>query len=485
MAQRQYATVTPAEIKRACEKKNCERSLYEFVKRAWSSINSAPFEESWAVEALCLHLEAVTRGEVKRFLANYPPRCSKTIVTSVCWPIWTWLQKERSTTSGPGVRFLCASYNDDLSRNSADKMRSLINSPWFQARWGDRIKIRKDKDRKSDFANEQGGGRISTSMKGGIIGRGGDIIMIDDPHNTQTAESDADRLSTLRGREWWQYWPPVDYPQYKDTARNKLPPISFALASLDTAYGDKEENSVNALTIWGLWQHATSHDAYVIAANDGQIMRLPKDERPKVCLMYAWTKKLPINGEDEERPDFDDDGEPLSDKAWNSGKWLERRQKKWGLVEWVVYSCKLFKVDLLLIEDKTRGKDVLNEIMRLHSNEDIACQLHPVDGDKTARLYRVQPIFSKYQVYAPTFYDESQDMWVAPSWATKVIDAVSIFPKGKQADADLVDTTSQALGWLRDRDLLKRNDEAARDYEEAQKFRPRPKDMTAHYEGRT
>ena len=136
---------------------------------------------------------------MKRFLANYPPRCSKTIVTSVCWPIWTWLQKGRSTTSGPGVRFLCASYNDDLSRDYADKMRSLINSPWFQARWGDRIKIRNDKDRKSDFANEQGGGRISTSMKGGIIGRGGDIIMIDDPHNTQTAESDADRLSTLRG----------------------------------------------------------------------------------------------------------------------------------------------------------------------------------------------------------------------------------------------------------------------------------------------
>ena len=131
-------------------------------------------------------------------------------------------------------------------------------------------------------------------------------------------------------------WPPVDYPQYKDTARNKLPPISFALASLDTAYGEKEENSFNALTIWGLWQHATAHDAYVIAANDGQIMRLPKDERPKVCLMYAWTKKLPINGEDEERPDFDDDGEPLSEKAWNSRKWLERRQKKWGLVEWVV-----------------------------------------------------------------------------------------------------------------------------------------------------
>ena len=58
-------------------------------------------------------------------------------------------------------------------------------------------------------------------------------------------------------------------------------------------------------------------------------------------------------------------------------------------------------------------------------------------------------------------------------------------PEGQASDADLVDTTSQALGWLRDRDLLKRDDEAARDYEEAQKFRPRPKEMAAHYEGRT
>jgi len=148
-----------------------------------------------------------------------------------------------------------------------------------------------------------------------------------------------------------------------------------------------------------------------------------------------------------------------------------------------VWSCKTFRVDRLLIENKTRGKDVLNEIMRLHANEDIQVELNNVDGDKVARVYRIQPTFSKHQVYAPTFYDQSSESWVPPSWVSSVIDQISVFPKGKAAD--LVDSSSQALGWLRDRGLLKRADEAARDYEDAQKFRAAPKEMAAHYEGRT
>jgi hypothetical protein len=188
-----------------------------------------------------------------------------------------------------------------------------------------------------------------------------------------------------------------------------LPPVSFVVASLDTAYGDKEENSQSALSIWGLWQHATRHDAYRIAARDGEIMRLPADENPKVILMYAWAKHLNLNGEDEEKPDFDDDGNPVTEKAWNnSPKWLERRQKKWGLLEWVVWSCKKWKANLLIIENKTRGKDVLNELVRLHGDYDIATELNNVDGDKRARLYRVQPIFSKKQVFVPNSSTKSQ-----------------------------------------------------------------------------
>ena len=42
-------------------------------------------------------------------------------------------------------------------------------------------------------------------------------------------------------------------------------------------------------------------------------------------------------------------------------------------------------------------------------------------------------------------------------WADMVINQCAIFPKSK--NDDLVDTTSQALRWLRDMGLLERNEE--------------------------
>jgi len=188
-----------AATKKAIDKHLAERSLYQFVRQAWSSIETAPFVDSWAVEALCVHLEAVTRGEIRFLLVNFPPRCAKTLVTAVFWPVWTWIQKEISHTSGPQVGILGASYGQDLSLKSSDKMRDLISSPWFQEHWGDTIKIKAGSDTKSDFANTKGGYRQATSITGRLLGYGGSVIIVDDPHNTEDVESEAERDAVLRG----------------------------------------------------------------------------------------------------------------------------------------------------------------------------------------------------------------------------------------------------------------------------------------------
>jgi hypothetical protein len=87
-----------------------EDSLIDFVRAAWSAIDNSTFCNNWAVEGLCEHLQAVTEGRISRLLVNFPPRCSKTLITSVCWPAWTWARRERAYRSGPGVKFLCGSY---------------------------------------------------------------------------------------------------------------------------------------------------------------------------------------------------------------------------------------------------------------------------------------------------------------------------------------------------------------------------------------
>ena len=57
-----------------------------------------------------------------------------------------------------------------------------------------------DQNAKSQFDTSEGGRRIATSVGGSLIGIGGDSVLIDDPHNTEQVESEAEREKVLR---WW------------------------------------------------------------------------------------------------------------------------------------------------------------------------------------------------------------------------------------------------------------------------------------------
>jgi hypothetical protein len=183
------------------ENERLEGSLIDFVEAAWPTIDTTPYQQSWAIDALCEHLQAVSDGDIKRLLVNFPPRCGKTNLTSICYPSWVWARSHRSFVSGDQVRFLCGSYNDKLSWGNATKHMRLITSPWYQRHWGNRFKLMMDQHSKYHFDINTGGGRISVTTRGGIIGFGGDIVIVDDPHSTEGAESAAERENAA---EWWR-----------------------------------------------------------------------------------------------------------------------------------------------------------------------------------------------------------------------------------------------------------------------------------------
>ena len=192
-----------------------EGSLIDFVEAAWPSVDTSEYQQSWAIDALCDHLQAVSDGEIKRLLVNFPPRCGKTNITSICFPSWVWARSERSFVSGDRVRFLRGSYNDKLSWGNATKHMRLITSPWFQRHWGGRFKLMMDQHSKYHFDLNAGGGRISVTTRGGIIGFGGDIIIVDDPHSTEGAESAAERENAA---EWWKEMSSTRLNSPKDSA---------------------------------------------------------------------------------------------------------------------------------------------------------------------------------------------------------------------------------------------------------------------------
>ena len=189
------------ETKRREERARYEGTLRDFVREAWPTFDSSSYQDSWAIDALCEHLTAVTRGHIRRLLVNYPPRAAKSSIGSICWPAWVWAQREETFTSGPNVRFLCASYGHTLSLKLAMTSRRLLTSPFYQHYWGDRFDLMGDQNAKNQFDNTRGGSRIATSVGGSLIGIGGDCLLVDDPHNTEQVESEAERETVMH---WWR-----------------------------------------------------------------------------------------------------------------------------------------------------------------------------------------------------------------------------------------------------------------------------------------
>ena len=69
----------------------------------------------------------------------------------------------------------------------------MLQSPWYQARWGDRVCLAPDQNVKTAFQNTQRGLMLATSIGGSVTGKGGNRIVVDDPHNPTQAESDVQR----------------------------------------------------------------------------------------------------------------------------------------------------------------------------------------------------------------------------------------------------------------------------------------------------
>lgn len=170
------------------------RSLVEFIRLAWPVVEpSTPYVHGWHIDAIAEHLEAVSRGEIRNLVINMPPRHAKSLLVSVFWPVWEW-------TTHPERRWLYSSYALSLSIRDSLKCRRLIESPWFQKRWGHVFALTNDQNAKIRFDNDKTGYRIATSVGGAVTGEGGDRVIVDDPANVNDASSDLMRQRTI---EWW------------------------------------------------------------------------------------------------------------------------------------------------------------------------------------------------------------------------------------------------------------------------------------------
>jgi predicted phage terminase large subunit-like protein len=203
----------------AAEKTLAECSLKNYIQQAWHIVEPKKvLSWNWHLDVICDHLTAVTNNYIiksdvisKNFThpvfpdhalpsinylwVNMPPRHTKSLIAGVFWPTWEW-----GPVNLPEVKYIFASYAQELSTRDSVKRRRIIQSKWYQERWGDRFCFVGDQNQKTRFENNKTGYMIASSVGGIGTGEGGDRVLVDDAHNTKEAESETKRLACLN---WW------------------------------------------------------------------------------------------------------------------------------------------------------------------------------------------------------------------------------------------------------------------------------------------
>src|SRR5258708_305882 len=183
-------------------------TLQEFVEQAWRLLEPvSTLVWNWHLDLICEYLTLVRDenfkrvcGDLEGIIFNVPPRTMKSLLISVFFPIWVW-------TTKPSRRFMFVSYSEKLSTQHSVFRRSIIESEWYQKRWGKIFSLSRDQNVKSHYENSGRGAMFSTGLQATASGIGCDGLNFDGPVNPEQAihqvEREAGNLrfeSTFRSR---------------------------------------------------------------------------------------------------------------------------------------------------------------------------------------------------------------------------------------------------------------------------------------------
>jgi predicted phage terminase large subunit-like protein len=171
----------------------CRQDLVSFVRKMFHVLNpSATFYMNWHICAIAHYLEQVRLGKIKRLIITVPPRSLKSIMGSVAFPAFV-------LGHDPTKRLIVASYSADLAIKHGNDFRTVVNSAPYRAIFP-AMRISGIKNTQAEVVSTLNGSRLAISVDGTLTGRGGDIIIIDDPIAALAARSQKSRDHVV---EWY------------------------------------------------------------------------------------------------------------------------------------------------------------------------------------------------------------------------------------------------------------------------------------------
>ncbi len=400
-------------------------------------------------------LERIASGELRRLIINMPPRHTKSEFASFLFPAWM-------IGKNPNMKIIQATHTTELAVNFGRKTKNLIEREDYQEIFNTRLAA--DSKASGRWDTDRGGMYYAVGVGSNLAGRGGDLIIIDDPHSEQTAMSNngfddawdwytggprqrlqpggaiilvmtrwsekdmtgqliraqakdatADQWEIVElpaimesGKACWpEYWPLEDL----ETVKASIPPSKWNAQYQQHPTG--EESSILKREWWKRWEKTSIPSLeYVIQSYD---TAFSKRETADYSAITTWGVFRP-------------------NEAGQAGLiLLDSKKGRWDFPELkqiALDSYKFWEPETVIIEAKASGMPLTHELRNMGIP---VVNFTPSRGtDKLSRVHSVSPLFESGMIWAPD-----------KKWADELIEECAAFPNGEYDD--LVDSMTQAL----------------------------------------
>tara|TARA_B110000285_G_scaffold232718_1_gene304539 strand:- start:3257 stop:4720 length:1464 start_codon:yes stop_codon:yes gene_type:complete len=430
----------------------CQNNFLKFVRAMWPEFIAGRHHKIIADK-----LERVASGELKRLIINMAPRHTKSEFASFLFPAWMM-------GKNPKMKIIQATHTTELAVNFGRKTKNLLDVDDYRDIFPD-VKLAADSKASGRWDTSSGGMYYAVGVGSNLAGRGGDLIIIDDPHSEQTAMSAAgfddawdwytggprQRLQpggsiVIVQTRWSEkdltgqllrsmakdpladQWEVVELPAIFEDGTPcwpeywSLEDLIAVRASIPTSKWNAqyqqnptgEESAIIKREWWRVWENdRVPQLEFVIQSYD---TAFSKKETADFSAITTWGVFYPNEG--------------------GSGPnliLLDSKKGRWDFPELKEKALELYNFwepDTVIIEAKASGTPLTQE---LRAQGIPVVNFTPSRGnDKLTRVHSVSPLFEAGMVWVP---DET--------WADELVEEVAAFPNGEFDD--LVDSMTQAL----------------------------------------
>ncbi len=441
-------------------------SLLSFVKLVHPTYKIGPHHK-----ILAHRLEKAAKGEVTRLATSIAPRFGKSLLLSLYFPAWFM-------GNYPDQQLIISAHTTELAVDFGRKVRNLIDTDQYKEVFPG-VTLSADSKSAGRWNTNAGGSFFACGVGSAIAGRGADLLIIDDPFSEQDVlAGNYDVFDKVY--EWYAYgartrlmpngrvvilhtrwsksdligrillegaknpeadqWDYIEFPAImNEGAENEksLWPEQWSLESLR-----RTRASMPSFQWQAQYQQSPISQMGALIKKDW--WKIWKDDDPPSCEYIIMT--LDAAQETNKRADFsalttwgifyredEDSGAQIANIILLNA--INKRVEFPQLKELVLKEYKLWKPDSFIIEKKSNGAPLAQEMRRMG----LPIQEYtPVRGNavtpntKFVRVNAIADIFRSGFVWAPEY-----------KWAEEVIEQCNEFPSGRHDD--LVDGTVMAL----------------------------------------